>query len=62
MELQIVEVFIDAQARKLQEDFATTKSSHLRDYNVTDIKAQATINGTRSETEATKLESSLGWK
>jgi hypothetical protein len=62
VELQAVEEFIDAQAWKLQEHLQTISSDHLREYNLTDIKAQATINGSRSETEATKLESSHGWK
>jgi hypothetical protein len=45
---------LDVQARKLQEDQATVRSDHLRDYNLTHIKVQATINETRSEIEATK--------
>jgi hypothetical protein len=45
---------LDAQARKLQEDLATVRSDYLRDYNLTHIKVQATINETRSEIEATK--------
>jgi hypothetical protein len=56
VELQAVEVSLKAQARKLQEDLATTRSDHLRHYNLTHIKVQATINETRSEIEAIKHE------
>jgi hypothetical protein len=40
----------------------TIRSNHLRDYNLTHIKVQATINETCSETETTNMSSSLGWK
>jgi hypothetical protein len=38
VELQAVEVSLDTQARKLQEDLATIRSDHLRDYNLIHIK------------------------
>jgi hypothetical protein len=56
MELQAVEVFLNTQARTLQEDLATIRFDHLRDYNLTHIKVQATINETHSEIEAVKHE------
>lgn len=56
MDLQAVEVSLDVQVGKLQEDLATIRSDHLRDYSFTHIKAQATINETHSEIEATKCE------
>jgi hypothetical protein len=54
MKLQAVELSLDTQARKLQENLANIRSDHLRAYNITHIKVQAIINETRSEIEATK--------
>jgi ABC-type Zn2+ transport system substrate-binding protein/surface adhesin len=56
VELQTVKVSLDAQARELQEDLATIRSDHLRDYDLTHIKLQAAISESRSEIEATKYE------
>jgi hypothetical protein len=56
LELQRIEVSLDAQARKLQEDLATIRSDHLRDYDLTHIKVQATINETLAEIDATRRE------
>jgi hypothetical protein len=54
VELWTVEVSLDTQARKLQKDLATIRYNHLRDYNLTHIKAQAMRNKTCSEIEATR--------
>jgi hypothetical protein len=56
VELQAAEVSLDTQARKLQVDLATIRSDHLKDYNLTHIKVQATIDECLSEIEATKRE------
>jgi hypothetical protein len=56
MELQAVEMSLDLQERKLQDNLATIRSDHLREYNLTHIKVQATINETHSEIEAIKRE------
>jgi hypothetical protein len=56
VELQEVEVSLSAQERKLQDDLATIRSDHLRDYDLTHVMIQATFNGTRSAIEATKRE------
>jgi predicted component of type VI protein secretion system len=46
VELQAVEVFLNTQARKLEEDLATIRSSHPRNYNFTHIKVQRPTNET----------------
>jgi hypothetical protein len=49
-------VSLNTKTRNFQEDRATIRFDHHRDYNLTHIKVQATINETRSEIETTKRE------
>jgi hypothetical protein len=56
VEFQAVGVFLDAQARKLQEDPAKIRFDHLRDYDLSHVALRATIKETRSAIEATKRE------
>jgi predicted component of viral defense system (DUF524 family) len=62
VELWSVEVSLDTQARKLQEDLATIGYDHLRDYNLTHIKVQAMRNKTAQRLKPPDASSSLSWK
>jgi hypothetical protein len=56
VKLQTVEVSLDAQARKFQEDLATIKSNHLKDYDLTNTTVHTTIEQTRLAIEAARCE------
>jgi hypothetical protein len=56
VEIHTEEMSLDAQTRKLWEDLATIRSDYLRDYDKTNVTIHATINKTRSATEAKKRE------
>jgi hypothetical protein len=59
VELQTVEISLNAQARKLQEGLETIRSDHLREYDLTHLKVQATRKETHAEIEATRHEFQL---
>jgi hypothetical protein len=61
-ELQTVEVSLDAQARRLQEDLAKIRSEHLRDYDFTHVTLQTTFNETRSALKQPNASFRLSWK